>query len=231
MRRRPWVLLTLLLVLLAGYSAASGGFSHRESVHETTEYVDFEEEERDEEDLELLGEAPEQWGALDLPPYFHYLLVGTTVFLSVLTILLILVAVLRAASDLARIFNARRNRQKVVATSDEHADIGTIRQAVAESLRRIDLGDSPREAIFACWLSLEEAADRIRVERKPSDTPGAFVTRLLDRADVDARSIRELYEVYLTARYSPHDITDSDVARARRTLRAISEQLGRTVNR
>lgn len=74
--------------------------------------------------------------------------------------------------------------------------------------------DKPRNAIVACWVALEDAAEGAGVHRSGSETAEEFTQRVLERWDVDAATITELAELYRTARFSRQEQTTEDRNRA-----------------
>ncbi|GAB3649055.1 DUF4129 domain-containing protein [Glycomyces tarimensis] len=107
-----------------------------------------------------------------------------------------------------------------------HHDVALVEQAVAAGLAEIDLGTDPRSAIIACWVHFENASERVGIPREASDTPSDLVRKLLQHHELDGESLRKLSEAYLVARYSPHDVGESDRDRARAALVDLQRQLG-----
>jgi hypothetical protein len=107
-----------------------------------------------------------------------------------------------------------------------HRDFDLVEEAVNAALAEMDLGDDPRAAIMACWLHFERASEAVGIERESSDTPSDLVRKLLVRHDLDGAALRRLSEAYLRARYSPHQIVETDRDQARDALIALQAQLG-----
>lgn len=82
-----------------------------------------------------------------------------------------------------------------------------------------DVGQgSPRNAIVAAWLRLEEAAESAGSVRNPADTPSEFVERVLASSMLDADAIGRLAALYREARFSAHPISASQRDEARACL-------------
>lgn len=107
-----------------------------------------------------------------------------------------------------------------------HRDFDLVEDAVAAALAEMDLGTDPRAAIIACWVHLERASEAVGIERDGSDTPADLVRKLLERHRLDGEPLRLLCESYLRARYSPHEVGETDRDQARDALVALQSQLG-----
>lgn len=105
-------------------------------------------------------------------------------------------------------------------------DVALVEEAVAAGLAEIDLGTDPRSAIIACWVHFEHAAEQVGIPKEPSDTPADLTRRLLERHELDGGSLSRLSQAYLRARYSPHEVDETDRDRARAALVDLSRQLG-----
>lgn len=107
-----------------------------------------------------------------------------------------------------------------------HRDFSLVEEAVNAALAEMDLGTDPRAAIMACWLHFERASEAVGIERESSDTPSDLVRKLLVRHELDGGALRRLSEAYLRARYSPHQVGETDRDQARDALIALQAQLG-----
>jgi hypothetical protein len=67
---------------------------------------------------------------------------------------------------------------------------------------------SPRNAIVACWMRLEQSIERAGLPIRPSDTSAELVVRALSRYPLDRPAIDGLAALYREARFSRHDITE-----------------------
>jgi uncharacterized protein DUF4129 len=90
----------------------------------------------------------------------------------------------------------------------------------------LEEGD-PRNAIVECWHRFERLAERTGVRRRPWETSSEFTLRLLDRVSADSAAVATLAELYRDARYSAHDVTEDNRARAVEALDVIHLSVGR----
>lgn len=118
----------------------------------------------------------------------------------------------------------RRGEPDEVVEVPEGPSQDEIRRAVRAGLAELIEGDDPRAAVIACWLRLEELAERGGVPRSPADAPGDLVARMLDGRLTAAaeRALADLTGVYRAARYAPHEVPES----ARDTARSALDRLG-----
>lgn len=97
-----------------------------------------------------------------------------------------------------------RRRQRGTDGFDVLADIAASVTADADAQRRALERGEPRNAIVECWLRLESLIVDAGIMRRESDTSEELVTRVLERASVDASSIIDLSSLYREARFSTH---------------------------
>lgn len=76
----------------------------------------------------------------------------------------------------------------------------------------------PRNAIVATWLALEQSTAASGLPRRPAETPGEYVSRVLSTWDVDVRALADLADLYREARFSSHTIGPEQRDRAMRDL-------------
>lgn len=77
---------------------------------------------------------------------------------------------------------------------------------------------SPRNAVVACWIRLEELATARGLERHEADTPTEFVARALEAYGLDEAALEDLADLYREARFSRHELTEEHRDRARACL-------------
>ena len=87
---------------------------------------------------------------------------------------------------------------------------------------------SPRNAIVACWLRLEEAAAEAGVERGPAETSAEFTTRVLGSLAVDAAVINSFADLYREARFSRHEVGEPARQSAVAALRSFHDAMRAT---
>lgn len=105
------------------------------------------------------------------------------------------------------------------------ADVAEVlEEGAADRLAAIGRG-SPRNAIVACWLLVEEAIAAAGLPRLPWETSTEFTVRVLHRMDIDPRSIGTLSRLYREARFSEHPLGEEAREAARSALRKLDEDL------
>jgi hypothetical protein len=98
--------------------------------------------------------------------------------------------------------------------------------AVDAGLSELDDADTdPRRAVIACWVRLEQAAAAAGTPRHTGDTPTELVVRLLDAHQVSSSVLRDLAELYRTARYATKDVSPQMRDHARAALRRLRADL------
>jgi hypothetical protein len=90
-----------------------------------------------------------------------------------------------------------------------------LRDQIAVALEDLERGDDPRGAIMACWLRLEAAVATGGIARRPTETSGELVSKVLDRLHIATTALDRLHELYLRARFSASSIgiVERDAAR------------------
>ena len=86
---------------------------------------------------------------------------------------------------------------------------------------------SPRNAVVAAWVALEQSAAGAGLPRHVAETSTEYVGRVLAVWDVDARSLDDLAALFREARFSTHPLTEPHRERAIAALTTIRSDLGR----
>lgn len=86
---------------------------------------------------------------------------------------------------------------------------------------------SPRNAIVACWVALEETASTAGLPRSPAETSAEFTARVIEAHAVDPRAIATLSALFREARFSAHDLGEDARVRAAAALTTLHEDLSR----
>lgn len=89
------------------------------------------------------------------------------------------------------------------------------------------LRGAPRNGIVACWERFEEQAERVGLARRPWETSSEFTLRLLESVAADDDAVSSLAALYREARFSEHEITESERDEAIAFLQRIRETVGR----
>lgn len=103
-----------------------------------------------------------------------------------------------------------------------------IAEAVDEGLATIERGPVS-DAIIACWVRVEDAAESAGIALRASETSTEFVDRVLSSYGVRAPTLRRMSALYREARFSAHTMSEQSRNDARACLREISSDLGRGV--
>jgi hypothetical protein len=86
---------------------------------------------------------------------------------------------------------------------------------------------TPRNAIVACWLDLEEGAASVGLPRDPSETSAEYTSRVLATWDIAPDALSGLAQLYREARFSRHSLTEEHRAAAIAQLTALHDDLRR----
>jgi hypothetical protein len=103
-----------------------------------------------------------------------------------------------------------------------------LAEAVDEGLATIERGPVS-EAIIACWVRVEDAAEQAGMALRATETSTEFVDRVLGSHGVREPLLRRLSSLYREARFSAHTMTEQSRSEARECLREISSDLVRAV--
>jgi hypothetical protein len=85
---------------------------------------------------------------------------------------------------------------------------------------------SPRNAIVACWLRLEEVAGEAGVPSYPAETSTEFTTRVLGALAFDPAMINGFAFLYREARFSRHELGEPARRAAIAALRSLYDDIG-----
>ncbi|MEV6414515.1 DUF4129 domain-containing protein [Kribbella sp. NPDC051718] len=113
----------------------------------------------------------------------------------------------------------KRRAEKPSPTKSER-----LAEAVDQGLRAVERG-TPTDAVIACWVGLEDAAEAAGVPRNEAETPAEFTVRVLAVDGVSAPDLAALAELYREARYSAHPSSEAARAEARAALTRLRADL------
>lgn len=221
-RRRGFVALgavtTLLLVFVWAASAEIPRFTGELPIPDVEpppppppEEIEQPEDEflwgEDEWDEEPRPELDVNWDVLDR-------------ILAVVLAIVILAAVVLAVRQLLIWWKGRQIDRRQ--PEDDLGDLDAAIAATGESaqLRAATEGDA-RNAIVACWVALEDAAENAGMVRNASETSQEFTERVLAHWDVDRSTIAGLAALYRRARFSRLDLDAQDRDRALASLERV----------
>lgn len=100
-----------------------------------------------------------------------------------------------------------------------------LSEALDEVARAIGSG-TPRNAIVAAWVRLEQAVEGDHFPHRPEETPSELVERALASYHLDDGSIRRLAALYREARFSRHPLTEQHRREAAACLEGLLASLG-----
>ncbi len=101
--------------------------------------------------------------------------------------------------------------------------------ASADARMALLMQGSPRNAVVACWLDLEETAASAGLPRAAHETSAEYTTRVLTIWRVGPQSLSGLAALYREARFSRHPLTEEHRAKAIDQLTTLHEDLRRIV--
>jgi len=221
---------TCLLVTLVGWAALVGpsqvltgpGPAPTSKTTTTSEAPIEQVEELDRKDIEQ-----REYGATTS---IIVNVIGGAIQLSVLAgMLLVAFLLLRRAR---RAWQLRRRYE-----APARADFDVLEAGHPEHVRRTMASDAstqlglllegqPRNAIVASWHRFEVQAEQSGLPRHAWETSSEFARRMLDVAEVDSSAVSRLLELYREARFSEHELGESDREAAVEALRGIQSQIG-----
>ena len=82
----------------------------------------------------------------------------------------------------------------------------TLEDVIADTLEDLRAEADPRRAIIACYARLERALAAAGLPRRRAETQVEHLARILGELDIDTASVRRLNELFLRAKFSPHDV-------------------------
>jgi hypothetical protein len=121
-------------------------------------------------------------------------------------------------------FGRRRREPAEPVEVEDEVTPPPLADAVAEGLRELDQG-GPGEGVVACWVQLERAAADAGTHRAAPETASELVGRLIDRHPVSSGPLLLLADLYREARYSRHQLSESDRTEARAALEQLRAEL------
>ncbi len=116
---------------------------------------------------------------------------------------------------------------------DDHAEVhegdeewDLLMRATSEQTRLAALAEGdPRNAVVACWVALEDAADGAGLARDAAETSAEFTQRVLAGWQIDRGTVTQLAELYREARFSAHPVSELMRAEAVQALKTIHDHL------
>ena len=85
---------------------------------------------------------------------------------------------------------------------------------------------TPRNAVVSCWQRFEVAAAAAGVERQEWETSSEHTIRVLDLVAADPVAVSRLAGLFREARFSEHELTETDRSAALEALAVIHRSIG-----
>jgi heme exporter protein D len=82
----------------------------------------------------------------------------------------------------------------------------TLEDVIEDTLDDLRAEADPRRAVIACYARLERALAAAGFPRRRAETQVEHLTRILGALDIRTASVRRLNELFLRAKFSPHEI-------------------------
>jgi hypothetical protein len=161
-----------------------------------------------------VDQAPRSGGDIELwwGPFWTALL-----YLVVALVVLVLIRLIYHVATAPR--EKKTRAEKLSPTKAER-----LAEAVDRGLRAVDRG-TPSDAVIACWVGLEDAAEAAGVPRNEAETPAEFTLRVLAVDGVSAPDLATLADLYREARYSTHVSSEQAREEARAALTRLRADL------
>ena len=175
------------------------------------------------------GVAPSGPGAVPPQPVVSH---GSHHGSSIAGSLLAVVAIVLAVWLLSRLFRwllerGRRPRpdaappEVVLDPLPDALRVATRLSETAAAQRALLTAGEPRNAVIACWLAFETAAEGAGVPRRAWETSTEFAVRLLGMVRADPDAVRRLAALFREARFSTHPMGEAERTAAVTALDAI----------
>ncbi|WP_336707297.1 DUF4129 domain-containing protein [Oerskovia sp. USHLN155] len=152
-----------------------------------------------------------------------------------MTYLAILVAVVLTVIAIVRLRRRTREPAPEAPTPHDHVTVGAsiatptltvqlpeLRRGVRHARQLLDTAATPRDAVTAAWIALEDATADTGHRRHPAQTPTEFTTTVLDATPADPDAVTTLLKLYQRARFTTHPLTPQDVDAARDCLERLA---------
>lgn len=159
----------------------------------------------------------------DSPLFPPWLVVALTVLLSLYALVLLMLVLFarRSAKE-----DGSEVEQDGPALDEPWRSILTVElaDAAGEQLSVLDHG-TPRNAIVACWMSLQAATQRAGLAEEVTETSMEFTLRAMRGLGLDASAIAVLGGLYREARFSDHEMAEEQRQYALESVRVLVNQL------
>jgi uncharacterized protein DUF4129 len=121
-----------------------------------------------------------------------------------------------------------REREELPEDPDPFSALPSVAEAITEDadLQFAALREgSPRNAIVACWIRLEQSVEKAGLDVRPGETSTELTVRAIRRYTLDRSSIATLAKLYREARFSTHPISEDMRVAAINVLERLHDDL------
>ena len=156
--------------------------------------------------------------------------IGLAGYIVLSTVAIVLIAFLLSVAVRSSRRQRSRRREESAQVDDAIEALGVppaLLETAERQLQAMREG-TPRNAIVACWMELERSCSETGFPRGRAETSTEFTGRVLAHYAVDAGSVRALAALYREARFSEHQLTESERDRALAALEQILSNLRET---
>ena len=112
---------------------------------------------------------------------------------------------------------------------DRHADEEMLAEAVAvaldDALDDLRAEKDPRNAVIRAYARLERVLAAHELGRKRSEAPQEYLNRILPRLELERGSVRRLTDLFLRAKFSPHEVDAGMKEEAIEALTIVRDEL------
>ena len=136
----------------------------------------------------------------------------------------VLIVVALAAIAVGALVVSHRQRRPFAAP-DDAAVAEQVAEVLDESLDDLRAEPDPRRAVIAAYARLERALAVSGLPRRQQETPEEYVSRILERLEVEGRLVRKLTDLYSWAKFSQHEVTHEMKHEAIAALEQIRDEL------
>jgi Domain of unknown function (DUF4129) len=117
-------------------------------------------------------------------------------------------------------------RLAAAAEADPDAEMAArLAHALDESLDDLRAESDPRKAVVAAYARLERVLGSQGVPRADSETADEYLSRILERLEVESRSVRDLTDLFTEAKFSSHAVDAAMKERALDALTTVRDEL------
>ncbi len=129
------------------------------------------------------------------------------------------------AGTLIAAFAVNRLTRPEPSIEDDIDPAGLLAETLTDALDRLSWSDDPRDVIIKAYHGIERAFAAAGMPPWASEAPRQFLERVLTSADVEEEAITRLTALFEQARFSDHDMDESDRVAAIEAMEAVRADL------